>query len=314
MKRQIGVAAVVLLTAWCWVRGEARSSRPEVEAVQDWAQAREGAATLELRTRAGNIQVVGSDGDQLQFHAVKKVRADGDEARAFLDRMTIDRRREGDHWVVKADWPDPRPRQVQSASVSFEIRLPRRMGLAAVSGAGNVEATGIGETRIQTGAGNVSVRDLGGALNSHTGAGNVTARGVSGRVEVHTGAGNIEVDGSDGALDVETGAGNIGLRRVQTAVKAGTGAGNIEAEVARAGAASLDMGTGVGNVTLRLPRDTSALLEAHTGQGQVEMQPATGSRLSNGRKQLEATLGEGRGSIRLHTGIGNVQIRLAAGG
>jgi putative adhesin len=330
--RRCAIAAFVLLAAWSFGRGEARSNRPEVEAVQEWTLERQGADGLRLRTRGGNIEVVGDGGDRLQIRAVKKARAaDDTDARAFLDEMRIERRRDGDQWVVEANWPDLKPRHLQSASVSFQVHVPRGMRLDTQTGGGNLDVRGAGDSRLRTGGGNVQLRDLSGGAEVHTGGGNVGVDGCAGTlaletgggnvdirgarrsVKAHTGGGNIDVNGGDGPVEVQTGGGNIGIERAASPVKATTGGGNIEVNVARAdGPVQVELGTGSGNVTLRLPENASAQLLAQTGSGQVLMEPPTNARFNKDHSRVEATLGDGRGAVRVRTGSGGIHVRLAS--
>src|SRR5204862_7401697 len=119
--------------------------------------------------------------------------------------------------------------------------------------------------------------------------------------------------GGDGPVEVQTGGGNIGIERAASHLQATTGGGNIEVSMARAdGPIQVELGTGSGDVVLRLPENASAQLVAQTGSGQVALEPPTNARFSQGHSRVEATLGDGRGSVRLHTGSGGIHVRLAS--
>jgi putative adhesin len=330
MKWMIGIVPALLLAAWG--RSESSGSRHQVTEPEEWTLPREGASGLELRTQGGNIRVVGAAVEQLQVRALKKARGDSDaDARAFLELMRVERRRDGDRWVVEASWPEPRPRHIEEANVSFEIQVPHGMRLDAESRGGNVEVSGVGETRLHTGGGNIQARDIGGALDVHTGGGNLQVDACTGPIDLetgggnieihqaqhavkaHTGGGNIQVEGRAGPVDAHTGGGNIGIRQAESPVKAITGAGNVQVEIARAsGAAQVELGTGAGNVDLRLPQDISARVEANSNLGHVQMEPAAGAQYNRGHGHLQAVLGDGQGSVRLRTGVGGIRIRLTA--
>jgi hypothetical protein len=276
-------------------RGRASSAPEPQEATkrERWTLPREDARDLQVSTKAGGIVVVAGEQDQIQIAAVKSVRAaERAEAEAFLERITVARRREGGRWVVEATWPVPRPRGVSSTWVSFEIRVPPAMGLQAKTGAGNLEATGTAETLLAAGAGSVTARTVRGGLNAHTGAGNITVEGCAGPVEASAGAGSLRIVGAQGKL------------------KASTGAGEIDAAVSGEGAPEVALEAGAGEIRLRLPEKVSARVVGQTGVGQVEMAPGTGARYNTARTRVEATLGAGQGTIRLHTGTGGIRIRL----
>jgi hypothetical protein len=290
----------------------AARSHPERTRTEEWTLSREGASDLRLRSAAGNVRVMAGDGERIRVTAVKKVRA-AEEARAsaFLERMRVDRRRDGDRWLVETSWPEPRAHDVESPRVNFEIRLPRSMRVEAQTGGGNMEATGIQEAHLRTNGGNIDATGIHGA-RLHTNGGNVSARDIRGRLDAYTGGGNIRVDGCEGPVAANTGGGNIEIRPAHSPVKATTGGGNIDVEVARAGGAvQVELGTGAGNIELRLPENVSGRLEAGTGTGRVEMDPPAGARVNKSRTHLETVLGDGQGSVRLRTGSGNVRIRLA---
>jgi DUF4097 and DUF4098 domain-containing protein YvlB len=326
----IEIIPALLLAAWG--RSEGSTSRSAATRTEEWTLPREGASGLELRNQGGNIRVGGAAVDQLQVRALKKARGDSDaDAQAFLELMRVERRREGDRWVVEASWPEPRSHRIESANVSFEIQVPHGMRLEAESRGGNVEVSGVDETRLHTGGGNIEARDIGGALDVHTGGGNLKVEACTGPIDLqtgggnieihqarhavkaHTGGGNIQVEGRAGPVDAHTGGGNIGIRQAESPVKAITGAGNVQVEVARAsGAVEVEMGTGAGNVDLRLPGDVSARVEANTNLGRVQIEPAAGAQDNRGHGHLEAVLGDGQGSVRLRTGVGGIAIRVSA--
>jgi DUF4097 and DUF4098 domain-containing protein YvlB len=268
--------------------------------------------------------------EELQVRAVKTVRGGSEaDARAFLEQMIVERRRGADRWVVEARWPQPRPRDIEEAHVNFEIRVPRGMRLEVESRGGNVAASGAGETRLHTGGGNVEAQDLSGPLRIHTGGGNIQVEACTGAIELetgggnlaireardtvkaHTGGGNIQVEGNAGPVDAHTSGGNIEVRRADSPVRAVTGAGNVQVEIARAtGAAQVELETGAGNLDLRLPRDVSAQVDATANMGHVRLEGAAGGSSPRGHGHLNVVLGEGQGSVRLRTGVGNIEIRV----
>jgi hypothetical protein len=322
MKWIIGIIPVLLLAAWG--RGEGSTSRPAATLTEEWSLPREGASGLDLRTQGGNIKVVGGGprsgvvgagpraADQLQVRAFKDARGDSDAgARSFLELMRVERRREGDRWVVEASWPQPRPRGIEQANVNFEIQVPQGMRLEAESRGGNLEVSGVGQPRLHTGGGNLQIAACSGPIALDTGGGNIEIRQAQDAVKAHTGGGNIQVEGNAGPVDAHTGGGNIEIRQAASPVKAITGAGNVQVEIPRtSGGAQVELGTGAGNLELRLPRDVSARVEANTNLGNVQLEPVAGGHYNRGHNHLQAVLGDGQGSVRLRTGVGNIAIRL----
>jgi DUF4097 and DUF4098 domain-containing protein YvlB len=325
---RLAIIALLLLTAWCWNPAQGKSGHSGVEDVQSWTLSREGARGLRLTTRGGNVEVVGGRGDQLRVRATRKAQASREaDARAFLSQMRIERQRDGDQWVLTANWAEPRSHRVDSASASFEVQVPPGMDLEVQTGGGNVAASGVRDSRLRTGGGNVTLKDVDGRVDLQTGGGNIglddcsgpatletgggnlDLRQVRGAVKAHTGGGNVTLDGRALSVEVKTGGGNISIGGVEGPVKATTGAGNIDVRVVRAGdPLQVELGTGRGEIALSLPESASARVEAGTGGGRVSIEPNDGARFNREHSQVEAVLGDGRGTVRARAGTGGIRI------
>lgn len=118
-----------------------------------------------------------------------------------------------------------------------------------------------------TGAGDVFGADLRSA-DVVTGAGDVTLQGVAGAVVVDTGAGDVTLADVLGDVRVTTGAGDIDADRLTAAdVWAHTGAGDVALGLDVA-PRDTDVFSGAGDVTVRLPAGP-VHLTTHTGAGEV---------------------------------------------
>src|SRR5207249_2774934 len=96
----------------------------EAKTSEEWSLPREGAGELFLRTPAGNLRVIADESDQLQIRAAKQARAAQESsAQAFLALMKIERRRDGDRWLIEASWPEVKLHDVQSPHASFDVTL-----------------------------------------------------------------------------------------------------------------------------------------------------------------------------------------------
>jgi uncharacterized protein YjbI with pentapeptide repeats len=124
-------------------RIDLRADEFEAKASEEWTLPRDGASSLQLRSQGAHIRsgirLAPAEGDQLQIRVVKQARAESEtEARALLAEVQVERRRDGDAWVVAASWPQKRRvhrvgrntySDEDSRKVTFEIRLPRGMRL-----------------------------------------------------------------------------------------------------------------------------------------------------------------------------------------
>jgi hypothetical protein len=301
-----------------------------VRRVEEFSVAREGATALRLQNPGGNLRFLPSSDDRIHVVAEKRVQgADTREAEAFLDRMSLSRRREGERWLFEASWPKPERNRQGSPHVNWEVRLPRTMRLDAETGGGNVAVEEVEAARLRTGGGNVAVKRIPGRLDILTGGGNVALQesgeariqtgggnidvtSARGSLHLNTGGGNVSVKACDGALEAQTGGGNVDLGEIRGPLVARTGAGNIQAGLgSRDGTPKAELRTGSGNIELTLRGRANADVQAETGQGRVSMEPAEGGRLSSDRTRLDARLGAGGGRIQLNTGNGSIRVRVA---
>jgi D-alanyl-D-alanine carboxypeptidase len=264
------------------------------KATEEWTLAREGASLLDVRTPTlGSIQVTASESDQIQVRVVKQAcSADRTGARAFLQGIRVERQRQGSRWLVQVLVPKPRM-SFSQINLAIQILAPAHMRLEAQSNAGNIAVSGFRDARLTANAGNIE------------------ARGITGRLDAHTAAGNVRVTGCTGPVAVSTGGGRILIRDTSGPVKASTGGGDIDVTVAGAnGTAQIDLETGAGRIDMSVPTNLSAHIVAHAGQGQVNLGSADRARYNPERTHGELILGGGRGAVRLHTGAGDIRVRL----
>ena len=167
-----------------------------------------------------------------------------------------------------------------------------------------------GLLHVDTGSGNVEVNGATGTVSLETGSGDVTATGFSGtKFEAETGSGNIKVSAiAASTVEANTGSGDINMSRAKAAsLELETGSGNIDLML-EADVEQLEVETGSGDVTLRMPDTVGGELRVDTGSGDIEVDfPIT--LIRRRESMLLATIGDGKGAIRVSTGSGNVLVR-----
>ena len=200
--------------------------------------------SLEITNFAGAITVRAGEAGTIRVVATKQA-----SSRSRLQRIEVDMSARGDSVVIKT-------RKLfnnGNASVHLEVTMP----------AG-------GQVRVDTGAGEVDVRD------------------VAGRIEIHSGAGSVDVRGGRGPVRVDLGAGQITYE--------GVPAGECRFQ------------TGVGEIVLRLPEDPDVRIDVGTGLGSVDVDFDVDGQVSP--RSVNGVIGDGRqGSISAHTGAGSVSVR-----
>ena len=216
------------------------------------------------------------------------------------------------------------------AHADLEIEVPAGRKFALYLAAGSTDVLGVdGDILIDTGSGSVVAENIRGSLNVDTGAGRVSVRGVEGDVSVDTGSGGVDIEdvagrvinvdtgsgGVEGAnlfapsVRIDTGSGSIRLERVDADdIHLDTGSGSVEIQI-MSDVTNLDIDTGSGSVTVWLTEAVGAEVEIETGNGGIDIDldsPIQIRRVS--RDQLEGSLGDGDGRIRIDTGSGRVRL------
>lgn len=160
-----------------------------------------------------------------------------------------------------------------------------------------------------SGAGNVSITDIVGAVDGETGAGNLILTEVRGPVDISTGSGNISLRQVLGRVDLQTGAGNIELKNVEGELSAQTGAGNITAEIERQPKSRTELQSGAGNVTVTLAPSVRVDVEATASVGSASTDFPLKVEGSWMTKSFEGSINGGGPEILMRSGVGNVTLR-----
>ena len=214
------------------------------------------------------------------------------------------------------------------AWADLKIAVPAGRSLAVHLAVGKITATNVdGHIRLQAANAPITVNDVRGTLGIDVGAGDVQLTGAQGEVKVSTGSGEVHISRAKGrALSIETGSGNVaasGLEADQLEVQTGsgdvrvtevkapqvqleTGSGGITVEL-HGDVARLDIDTGSGDVAITAPANLSARLDMETGSGDINSDfPLSVTR--SGRDHVRGTVGDGKGSISVETGSGEIRL------
>lgn len=208
------------------------------------------------------------------------------------------------------------------------VQVPAGRQVMLNLGVGRLEATNVnGTLRLSTSSGDAVVDHVQGSLNLSSGSGDLRLTELSGDAVVATGSGDVTVQGSRGAklnlatgsgdvtaagisatlLDVSTGSGDLKLESVSAPrAKVSSGSGDINLGLVAA-LEDLNASSGSGDVTLGVPANTGAKLRVSTGSGDIETDiPVTMT--ARRHNELVGTIGDGRGSIVVSTGSGDVRL------
>lgn len=255
------------------------------------------APTLQIDNFAGSVTVEAGERGEIRVVAIKRA-----SSASKLDRISVEITQQANGVAIRTR----KPAGLNNASVKLMVTVPRDTYVDAHTGAGSVEVGGVERgAQIDSGAGSVIARNLGGEIDIHTGAGGVDAYDLRGRVQVDSGAGSVTIDGMDGDLDAHTGTGSIDVRRAEGAVQLDTGSGSIDYQGSPQGDCRFE--TGTGSITLRLPENLAADVDLHTGVGTITVGYAVEGQVS--KRDVEGTISRGdEASIYAHTGAGSIDV------
>ncbi len=290
----------------------------------------EGANELDLQIQHGDIVARGAEGDQwrCEWHS------DDDEAPEVERDGGVLHIRQRHH---------PPPRRL-----NLRLAIPARVETVRLwTGAGKIDAEALrGVVRLETGHGDLFLRDAGGTTELKTGAGRIEVAQGGGRLQAHSGHGDIILRDMSGEATLETGAGKVEVRAPQALVlhahsghgdilvpdgsiqslQAATSAGRVECSAELTSGHHV-LSSGMGDILLRDASGDVALmtaagrievggteghLRAHSGHGDIMLRSASGEvELDTSAGRIEIGAVDGR--LQAHTGSGDIRLRAASG-
>ena len=212
-----------------------------------------------------------------------------------------------------------------------EVTVPRRAVSATFRNfVGSLAAEGVkGKVLLDTASGDIVVRSLEGTVKADSGSGDVRMEQIKGTLTCDTGSGSCQVSAFDGdalkldsgsgtirvsgataaTIHADTGSGSIRIERADTGEFVGdSGSGTIEFEAVGVRLARIKGDTGSGDIKLRLPATSSFELVADQGSGDLTCGFADAQPIVKKRMLVGYRRGDGRVSISLDTGSGDVSI------
>lgn len=185
-------------------------------------------AAVELVLGAGEVKVIGTDGDRINA----KVSVWG--KRWQVEEMGIASKTVGKTLRLSLQ---PAKYSGRKAGQHWELQLPKELALAVEAGVGGIHVNGVaGELELRVGVGNIVVEDF------------------SNNLEIKMGVGDVELAAPwsvVGQLRLGTGVGSITVRKPR-GQKAGRGLVSKLYTEEGPGKAKVKVTTGVGDITLRL--------------------------------------------------------------
>jgi len=234
-------------------------------------------ADVVLETFDGSVKVQSWERPEVLV-AIEKRGPDREMAAAIEVTAT----QTGDRIEVRAHEPKGRHDfvglgNVQSASVSFVVSVPRAVKLTT-----------------QTGDGSITVENIDGTINLRSGDGSIRATSLAGDVTARTEDGSIHLEGAMAALQATTGDGSVVIEALEGSVMK----------------SDWEIATGDGSIVFRVPGTFNADIDASSRDGNVrgELTGLEHERTDDDRETLKGRLGSGGHRVTLRSGDGSIRL------
>lgn len=215
------------------------------------------------------------------------------------------------------------------------VRVPKAAIVAAfVNPVGELNAEGLeGRIILSSMNGNVTARSLSGELRADTGSGGVVIEGLTGSVTSQVGSASCSILSCSGEaiicgsgsgaitigdaraekIEVRTGSGAVRIVRPDVDdIIVQTGSGGILLDGAGGRVRRVRLQSGSGSAALRIPDELSFRLRAVRRSGRLSGRLPNVEQIARGRGVSELRRGDGRVSIEVATGSGNIVITAAS--
>ena len=263
------------------------------------------------KTHNGSIKVTGSDVTDCNVVATIIGRASSvAAAQEVAEQTELIFENSDDGLVLIIDAPDNMINR--SVSVNLEIILPDETDLQLETHNGPVDIKNIdGDICATTHNGTIDTKNIEGDIVATTHNGQVKASDISGQIKLETHNGQIDGDVIFGDMDFKTHNGKIEGRDIAGNIKFETHNGQVEAFFSEMAApdCKIEMKTYNGGLDLQTPPNYSAIVEVSTHNGSINTSlPVTVTGKLN-KKNINGVLGQGKGTLKLETYNGSINIR-----
>lgn len=229
-------------------------------------------AQLRVSSSDGNIEVVPSDGDEIEvFYIVKRnvtlLRVNKEDLDKELilnvvhsgNSLEITVKYKDEKWIGN-DW--------NRMNIHFEIHTPKQTAVNLHTSDGNISITGLtGDQKCKTSDGHIDVTGVTGNITGNTSDGHVVINEIKGTVNVSTSDGNIKLNNIAGDVESSTSDGNIDIVSITGNITAKTSDGYITFKEVSGSFTGI---TSDGNIKGNLLKLNKGL-SAKTGDGNIDI-------------------------------------------
>ncbi|MCK5619319.1 MAG: DUF4097 family beta strand repeat protein [Candidatus Krumholzibacteria bacterium] len=268
----------------------------------------------------GGVYIVGWDEDRVEvaYH----------ESHGDLEYLDIDIKETRSGIKITADFDD---RSIQTTSLHFAIKVPRKFDVDLFTAGGGMEFSGFeGNIEGKSRGGGIELEDMKGEVDLKTNGGGIEVTDCDLDGEIRTNGGGVQLENVGGNLRIKTNGGSLDLQNVRfggkdldasgdfdledlfgDGVRVSTGGGNIDVDGAPEGVA---VTTGGGPIDVS---NAAKIVGVRTGGGDIDIHTKFGRvEALTGAGDIEVVVdqspGKLDGSIEIVTGTGDVTLTLPA--
>ena len=267
---------------------------------------------IKLNTISGDLWVRTWDKAEVEIKALKASRASSlEKAKQNADLVKIEVNKVSDGLEILAKYPEGKHRNL-NVSVDFELMIPAKAGLKAVTISGNVKVEKIGGAlKAASISGDVVVLGAAGGVDANSVSGNVSAADVVGDAYLKTVSGDVKAEKIAGSVSCETISGNAKLRGVSEAktVSAKVLSGDVtyQGKIRKDGRYTFKSHSG--NVEILIPADSAFEFSAETFSGDIDTDFKVEVSGKISKKELRGTVNGGGAELTLESFSGNVRLK-----
>lgn len=195
---------------------------------------------------------------------------------------------------------------------SYTVKAPRWVALELDGRDGDVSIREWGaDIALETSDGDVEIDGLLGDFEIRSRDGDVRIRDCeTTRGSIRTSDGDVALERCEGSLQVEASDGGLTLSQIRgDRLDLRTSDGDVELDLMASEELDLTIRSGDGNVAVGLDPGLSVVFTIQTGDGDVRMSEIEVAGLRKERRHTSGRIGDGRGSMKISTGDGDVVLR-----
>jgi len=214
--------------------------------------------------------------------------------------------------TVKGTLPDNAEKLIfeeSGGTVRIKVKYQKRSGRRGGSSHLDIQIPEKSRLKLSAVSGDITIKNLQGALDLSTVSGKLHATAVSGELELETVSGDILVSGALERVVSESVSGDIKLES-DTTIKEGrfeTVSGDVSLRGKLSTSARIEFESVSGDLELVLPADTSARVELDTFSGSLISD--LGGKPTSADGDVSFQLGDGGARIDLETFSGDIRLR-----